>query len=214
MFKKISAILIAAALLGGMTACYMPDSIFSDSAFATDEEDLVSDELSLYDFKFSLNDVEFELPMNYGVISSRGWKIASEPEEETDGAASDLPAETTKKTTADNAQESEEKEYKADTLMEPGEYSDYVAVERAGEQIGLKFYNDSKRSLALEKCLVVGIAVEKGDGDSSEFTINGDITVGKSYEEVATTYGRRPGRCRSYKCHRRAGRCQRYCFCG
>lgn len=36
----------------------------------------------------------------------------------------------------------------------------------------------------------MGVAVEKGSGDSSEFTLNGDITLGKSYEEVATTYGK------------------------
>ena len=191
MVKKISAILIAAALLGGMTSCYMPDSIFPDSAFDTEEEETIGDELSLYDFTFSLNGVEYELPLKYDVLSARGWKLANEASDEEDGAdASDLTAEAVKPTAAKTNEETDDKVYQVGTMMEPGEYSDYVLTERAGEQVGLKFYNDSTRAQALEKCPVVGIAVEKGSGDSSEFTLIGDITLEKSYEEVATTYGK------------------------
>lgn len=192
MIKKISAILIAAALLGGVTSCYMPDAIFPDSAFDTEEEDNNADDVSLYNFEFTLSDVEYELPMKYDIISARGWKLVSaQSDEDTDADESDLAAaETTPAATTDNTEEPESKEYKAGTMMEPGEYSDYVMASRAGEYIGLKFYNDGKRSQALENCLLVGVMIEKGSHKAAELELEGDITLGQSYEDVATTYGK------------------------
>lgn len=192
MFKKISAFLIAAALIGGVTSCYMPDSIFPDSAFDTEEDEITGDELSLYDFAFDLSGVEYELPMSYKVLSARGWKLMGEGTgEEQDADASDLPAGTANaNAAATTAEDTENKVYQSDTVMEPGEYSDYVPADRAGQSIGLKFYNDSKRSQALENCLLVGVMVETGSDDQVDFTLNGDITLGKTYEEVVTTYGK------------------------
>lgn len=187
MFKKISAFLIAAALIGGVTSCYMPDSIFSDSAFDTDEDKTEIDTLSVYGFDFDLSGIEYELPMKYSALSARGWELAGDKADDADEDASDLPANNAN---TDAAQTAEGSVYKADTVMQPEEYSDYVTIERNGESIALKFYNDGKRAQKLENCLVVGVMVEVGSDEPADFTLDGDITLGMKYEDVVTTYGR------------------------
>ena len=119
MFKRISALLIAIVLLGSIQACSMPDNIFSDETFSSDEQNYSKEMEDIYDFKFSLGEQEFELPMNYGVLSARGWKISDE------AAEGDVTAD--------------QKAYTADTLMEPYEYSDYMPVVSGDYVIGAKF---------------------------------------------------------------------------
>lgn len=190
MFKKVSAFLIAAALIGGVTSCYMPDTIFSDNAFEDNSDTTEEKKISVYDFEFDLSGVEYQLPVNYSVISARGWKLTDDEPEASDDDASDLPAADTDTQSKQSEQSEEKSTYKSDTIMQPGEYSDYVPVERSSEYIALKFYNDGKKPRQLDECLVVGIMVEPGGKEPVDFSLHGDITLGKTYEEVVTTYGK------------------------
>ena len=194
MFKKISAFLIAAALIGGVTSCQMPDAIFPDSAFETEEKHTEVDAISIYGFDFNLSGVKYELPIKYSALSARGWKLAGDKSDEADDGASDLPVgDAGNNGNADNdgAQTDEDGVlYTADTLIQPEEYSDYVTIERNGESIALKFYNDGKKAQTLENCLVVGVMVEADSDEPSDFTLDGDVTLGMTYEKIVTTYGR------------------------
>lgn len=187
MFKKISAFLLAAAMVGGLASCYMPDSIFPEDLFEGEEDVVTGDELSIYGFTFKLSDVEYELPMRYSVLSSRGWKLGGEADETAeDTGASDLTAPAAP---AANT-EDEGKVYDLGTVMEPGEYSDYVPIDRESEYIALKFYNDGTASRKLEECLVVGVMAEVGSDDLPDLTLDDEITLGDTYEKVVTTYGK------------------------
>lgn len=189
MLKKASALLIAVALLGGMTSCYMPDTIFSEELFQSEEDTVENDELSIYGFEFGLGNAEYQLPMRYTVLSSRGWKLQGQEEDAAeDTAASDLTAPAAKP--AAKGEDTEEKLYLPDTMMEPGEYSTYVPADRESEYVGLRFYNDSKKSQKVEDCLVVGVMVEVGSDDLPDFTLDGDEVLGETYEDIVTTYGK------------------------
>ena len=74
-FKKAVAALAALLMLGSVTSCYMPDSIFPDDPMKADEDEVVTDEKSIYNFQFNLDGFDYDLPMKYAVLSSRGWKL-------------------------------------------------------------------------------------------------------------------------------------------
>lgn len=171
MFKRISALLIAIVLLGSIQACSMPDNIFSDETFSSDEQNYSKEMEDIYDFKFSLGEQEFELPMNYGVLSARGWKISDE------AAESDVTAD--------------QKAYTADTLMEPYEYSDYMPVVSGDYVIGAKFYNNSKKAKAISDCVVVGIQLDSDNGQLPSFVLHkDDLSVGSGYDVVLNSCGK------------------------
>ncbi len=186
MFKKVSAILAAAAMLCGLSACYMPDTIFPEQLFETEEDAALKDELSIYTFSFNLGNAEYQLPMHYTVLSSRGWKLLGSEETEGDDAASDLTAPTV----AATADETENKIYLPDTVMQPGEYSSYVHADRASEYVALQFYNDSKAPKKVSDCMVTGVRVEIGSDDLPNFSFEDDITLGTPYETIVTTFGK------------------------
>ena len=76
MFKKISVLLLAIALMLSVPACSMPDAIFSDDVRSGEENEGLSGTADIYGFKFTLGEYELQLPINYGALSVRGWKIS------------------------------------------------------------------------------------------------------------------------------------------
>lgn len=188
-FKKTLAALAALLMLGSVTACYMPDSIFPDNPMKDDEEEIVMDEKSIYNFQFNLDGTDYELPMRYTVLSSRGWKLPGDGANSSDDMASDLVASANKDLLhATNEQDG--KLYQYDTMMEPGEFSTYLPADKGSEYVALKFYNDGKKAQKLEECLVVGLMVEKGADDLPQLTIDGNVSLGDRYENVVITYGK------------------------
>lgn len=180
MFKKIFALLLAAALLGSTVACSMPDTIFSEDAFAKEDEKEETDAVNLYDFKFTLGDQEYELPMSYTALSARGWKL-SDAQETTDDAAA--PANARNAAT-------EKKVYTPDTVMDADEYSDYVPAEMSGTLAEVRFHNSGKKSAKLSECDMVGIKIATDGGELPDFKLVGDVTLGSRYDSVLEMYGK------------------------
>ena len=75
MLKKISAILLAFLILGSVQACSMPDAIFGDESFSDQELDDIVAALDIYSFDFTLDDQDFELPVYFGALYARGWRV-------------------------------------------------------------------------------------------------------------------------------------------
>ena len=64
MFKKISVLLLAIALMLSVPACSMPDAIFSDDVRSGEENEGLSGTADIYGFKFTLGGYGLWLPIN------------------------------------------------------------------------------------------------------------------------------------------------------
>ena len=169
MFKRVSAFIIASAMLVSMTACSMPQNIFSDEIGASSDDSSNVYEKDLFDFEFTLDDHDYFLPSDYSRFVEDGWSLETAVE---DGEA------------VNNDQE----DAKAVELA-PGDYSDYYYAVNEGYRIGLKFYNDNDENASLESCKVVGISMD-ALGESVPFTrILESIEFGSSYDEVVDICG-------------------------
>ena len=94
MFKKISVFLLATAMLLSVPACSMPDNIFADGIQDADDQIDSNSMSDIYDFEFTLGGQEFQLPVNYSAISSRGWKISEAAESATEDQDTETQTET------------------------------------------------------------------------------------------------------------------------
>lgn len=180
MFKKIFALLLAAALLGSTVACSMPDTIFAEDALSQEQETEETDAVNLYDFTFTLGDQAYELPMSYSALSARGWKL-SDAEENADDAAAP----------ANNRNAAPEKKvYTPDTVMEADEYSDFIPAEMSGTLAEIRFHNSGNRSAKLSDCDMVGIKIAADGGELHDFKLVGDVALGSRYDSVLEMYGK------------------------
>ena len=169
--KKIAALLLALSMLGSVAACSMPDAIFSGDGLVKESDGQSDDLADIFDFTFELNGETYELPLSYSALSARGWKIA-EAQESSDEADPDA------------------KVYGPETVMEPFEYSSYVPIEKKGQMISLRFYNDSRKERTLPECMAVGMRLGNDTATLPTFTMYGDITMGSRYENLANTFGK------------------------
>lgn len=175
MFKKISVFLLAIALLLSVPACSMPDAIFSDEISSGNEEGETKVDLDIYSFEFKLGEQDMELPINYSALGARGWKIS----EAAETADEEQPAT-----------DGEVKVYTADSVLEPGEYSDYLPLARGDEIINARFYNDSKNQKGITECKVVGIRLDAENGTVPEYILHkDDLSVGIRYDVVIDSCG-------------------------
>lgn len=169
MIKRISAFIIAIALLGSVASCSMPDTIFADDGLSKQTDEQSEETVDIFDFSFQLNGESYELPLRYSVLSARGWKLSD---------------------AAESAVESETKVYSSDTMLEPEEYSDYIPAEKKGYVIGLKFCNRGKKASELASCDVVGIKLQNDTMELPDFEMAGGVKIGSRYDELATAFGR------------------------
>ena len=169
MIKKISAFIIAVALLGSVVSCSMPDTIFAEDGLKKQTDDQSEETNDIFDFSFQLEGQRFELPLAYSAFSSRGWKL-SEATEETEEATG----------------EENGKVYSPDTVLEPGEYSGYLSAENKGHIVELKFCNQKNKAAKLDSCHVVGIRLQEGPA----FEMTDGVKIGSRYDELATVFGR------------------------
>lgn len=170
MFKRISAFIIASAMLVSMTACSMPQNIFSDEIGTSSDDGSQTYERELFDFEFTMDDRNYFLPADYSHFVEEGWSLETVVAEdgETDGKA-----QTDSQTVE----------------LAAGQYSDYYYAVNEGYRIGLKFYNDNDKTVPLESCKVVGISMD-ALGQSVPFTrILESIEFGSSYDEVVALCG-------------------------
>ena len=175
MYKKISALLLAIALMFSVPACSMPDAIFSGEVNSGGEEGNSADSADIYSFKFSLGEYDLELPVNYGALSTRGWKISEASESADD---------------ADVGVASNAKVYTLDSMLESGEYSDYLPLANGDSIINAKFFNDSKKQKAITDCRVVGIRLDAEYGNVPEFIIHKDnLSIGCKSDDVKNSCG-------------------------
>lgn len=169
MIKRISAFIIAVALLGSVTSCSMPDAIFADDALSKQTEQQSEESTDIFDFSFQLVGQNYELPLKYSAFSARSWKLSEATEDTV---------------------ETEDKVYTPDTVLEPGEYSDYLPAEKNGYVVGLKFCNQEKKPLELTACEVVGVRVQNDTPEVPEFEMADGVKIGSHYDELAKAYGR------------------------
>ena len=169
MIKRISVFIIAIALLGSVVSCSMPDTIFAEDALLKQSDEENDESTDIFNFDFKLNGESYELPLKYSALSARGWKLS----EATEDAVNE-----------------ETKVYSSDTVLEPGEYSDYLPGEKDGYVIGLKFCNKGQKAAALPSCEVVGVKLENDSMELPDFEMNGGVTIGSRYDELAKAYGR------------------------
>ena len=176
MFKKISGLFLAIALLLSVPACSMPDAIFSDGMGSQTDEDASREAAEIYSFSFTLGELQLELPTKFSVMSSRGWKIS----EAAENADEDSPAP------ANNT-----KIYTSDSTLEAGEYSDYLPLAKDNSVITAKFYNDGSRQKGITDCLVVGIGLDAEFENEPEFILHKDnLSIGVGYDEVIDACGK------------------------
>ncbi len=172
MIKRISAFIIAVALLGSVASCSMPDTIFAEDGLSKQTDEQSEETADIFDFSFDLSGQHYELPLNYSAFSARGWKLSE---------AAEAPEETVA---------AEEKVYTLDSVLEPGEYSGYLPAEKNGYVVGLKFCNQEKKAAGLAACTVVGIRLRDDASQLPEFQITDGVTIGSHYDELAAAYGR------------------------
>ena len=176
MIKKISVLLLAAALLFSVTACSMPDAIFSDGVNSGGEDVVERDPADLFSFMFKLGEYDLALPLNYGVLSTRGWKIS----EATETAAEEQPAA-----------DADVRVYTADSLLEPGEYSDYLPLAKGDSMISARFCNVDNNQKAISECKVVGIMLDAEFGNVPSLMLHtDDLSVGSRYADVVDFCGK------------------------
>ncbi len=179
MFKRISVFLLAIALLMSVTAC-MPDAIFADDVTSGSEHSGSRDAADIYSFKFLLGEEDIELPVKYIVISARGWKISETAETADDDE------------TAPNADAKKEdaKVYTAESVLESGEYSDYLPLSKGESVITARFYNDTDKQQSITDCKVVGIRLDAEYGTVPSFVIHkDDLSIGSRYDDVKESCG-------------------------
>ena len=177
MFKKISVFLLATAMLLSVPACSMPDNIFADGTQTVDEQNDSNSMSDIYDFEFTLGEQKFQLPVNYGAFSSRGWKISEAAESVTEEQDAKTKTET--------------KVYSADSELEPDEYSDYLPLVQKEAVINARFYNDSKQTKSISDCKVIGIRLDADNDNVPSFTLQAnDLSVGSKYDSVLNACGK------------------------
>ena len=175
MIKKISVFLLAIALLLSVPACSMPDAIFSDEVASGDGNSDASSTADIYGFEFSLGDFQIQLPISYSALSSRGWTIS----EASEMAEDEKPAAN-----------ADVKVYDAESVLESGEYSDYLPLINKDLTVNAKFYNNGKKQKAITDCAIVGIKLDAEYGSVPEFIIQKDnLSVGCKYDEVLSSCG-------------------------
>ena len=181
MFKKISVFLLATAMLLSVPACSMPDNIFADGIQDADDQIDSNSMSDIYDFEFTLGGQEFQLPVNYSAISSRGWKISEAAESATEDQDTETQTET----------QTETKVYSADSELEPEEYSNYLPLVKDDAVINAKFYNDSKKTKSISDCKVVGFRLDAENDNTPSFTLQkNDLSVGSMYDAVLNACGK------------------------
>ena len=177
MIKRITVFLLAVALLLSVPACSMPDAIFSDEIGSEGDQNEATGTADIYGFEFKMGEFDMQLPEKYSALSARGWKIseAVEPADEEQA----IPADT------------EIKVYTADSVLEPGEYSDYLPLSSGDSVINARFYNDGRGQKAITDCNVVGIRLDAEYENVPEFIIQKDnLSVGSRYDVVINSCGK------------------------
>lgn len=174
--KKISVLLLAIALLLSVPACSMPDAIFSDGLGSESEQDAAREAAEIYGFEFTLGGQKMALPLKFGVLSSRKWRISEAVENPDEDQA---------------AQKKDIKVYTAESTLEAGEYSDYLPLTNDNSVITAKFYNDSNSQKLITDCPVVGIGLDAAYENVPEFILHKDnLSIGVSYDEVIGSCGK------------------------
>ncbi len=176
MLKRITAFIIAITMLVGMTACSMPQDIFSDSIGSSKDGGKDKAVKSLYEFEFTMDGKGYYLPAQFDYFIDRGWSFE-------DPSAND-------EADADNAA-NETQLGVEHTLLNSGAYSDYIKVYHArnGYCIELKFYNDTPTTTNIGACSVVGMKLD-ALGSSVPFTqFDDEIQFGTEYNKIIDTYG-------------------------
>ena len=175
MFKKISVLLLAIALMLSVPACSMPHAIFTDDVRSGEENEGLSGTADIYEFKFTLGEYELQLPINYGALSVRGWKIS----EAAETAEDEQPAANP-----------DAKLYTEESTLESGEYSEYLPLARGDSIINAKFYNDGKKPKVITECQVVGIRLDAEYENVPAFIIQKDnLSIGCKYSDVENSCG-------------------------
>lgn len=176
MFKRVSVFLLAIALLLSVPACSMPDAIFSDETGSGGEHGGTLNAADIYGFAFQLGEFDMELPINFVVLSSRGWKIS----EALETADDEKPAA-----------EADTKVYTAESRLEPGEYSDYLPISKNSESINAMFYNPGKNEAAITDCQIVGIRLESDNENTPKLIMQEhDLSIGCKYDAVIDACGK------------------------
>lgn len=179
MIKRFSALLIALAMFLSVTACSMPQSIFPDGLSASPDDEVDDSTVDVYDFTFTVFEQEFSLPLNFSAMSARGWSLPEPVEaEETEEAV--VPVDEA---------EQEQKVYYEDTLLAPGESSEYVTATKNGSELELKLYNDTNSETELKLCTVIGLRLSAENSKLPEVQLVGGLQIGNLYENIVTTYG-------------------------
>lgn len=174
MIKKISVFLLAIALLISVPACSMPDAIFADNVNSGEDINHSGDSADVFSFIFNLGELQIELPVYFGVLSSRGWRISEAVER-----AEDEPAAVP-----------DAKVYTVDSTLEAGEYSEYLPLAKGDSIITAKFYNDGKSQKKITDCKVVGIRLDAEYENVPEFLLHKDnLSIGCQYDDVISACG-------------------------
>ena len=171
MFKKVSALLIAIAMLVGVTSCSMPQNIFSDRGNSSaDNADKAS--ANLYEFEFTMDSKSYYLPARFDYFIEKGWEFDSGKDNATD------------------AGDGQEEKVDPETItLESNAYSDYIEVYNNDYCIKLKFYNDTLSPANLSLCQVVGIKLDAINSSVPYTLFDGKIAFGSQYSKVVEVYG-------------------------
>lgn len=173
MLRKITALLLAISLLAGVTACTMPENIFADNAFENSEDQQEGEQADIYNFSISLEDHALNLPVEYSDFSELGWMFSEDSGDSDTAGGGEVPAV-----------------YSEDTVLQPGEYSDFIPMSNGSVLTGVKFSNPSKKEASISKCKVVGIKVGSESGSVPKIKICGtDLTLGSSYQSIIDLCG-------------------------